>query len=211
MTAQLGLNQLRATRMCVELQQLMSLLDSASSSAPDAAAAVRNFLASIQGQQGLGSGATRQQQADVPYPHLNHLLPTSTTVPMIDTASTEYLDSLLSFLPPAVITLAAHPSNDSKAEPGPAEVERAKASMSLENKRTLLKKVLRSPQFYQSLGTLTMALRDGGLPSVADALGIQVQNGGYVEQGTVPMGGGQAVEAFVEGVKKAAKDSQKKG
>lgn len=190
----------------------MSLLDSASSSDPNdaAAAAVRNFLAAMQGQPGLSGGTARQQQADVPYPHLNHLLPTSTTVPMIDVASTEYLDSLLSFLPPSVVMLAANPSSDHKANHDPAEVERAKAQMSIDSKRTLLKKVLRSPQFYQSLGTLTMALRDGGLPSVADALGIQVQNGGYIQQGTVPMGGGQAVEAFVEGVKKAAKKNQEK-
>ena len=129
---------------------------------------------------------------------------------MIDVASTEYLDSLLSFLPPSVIALAVNPSRDSKTEPSPAEVESAKASMPLEDKRMLLRKVLRSPQFHQSLGTLTMALRDGGLPSIADALGIHVQNGGYIQQGSVPMGGGQAVEAFVEGVKRAARESQKK-
>ncbi len=75
--------------------------------------------------------------------------------------------------------------------------------MSVQQKKALLVKVLRSPQFHQSLSSLTMALRDGGLPTVADALGIQVENGGFLQGGAMPLGGGAAVEAFVEGVKKS--------
>lgn len=44
-----------------------------------------------------------------------------------------------------------------------------------------------------------MALRDGGLPMIGEALGLRVVNGGNVRGGRVPMGGGAAVEAFVEG------------
>ncbi|QPG99710.1 hypothetical protein C2857_002378 [Epichloe festucae Fl1] len=183
----------------------------ASSSAPDAAAAVRNLLDSLRGHQGLSGAQQQQQQADVPYPHLNHLLPTSITVPMIDSASVEYLDTLLSFLPPAVVVLSASSvvAEESQKEPSAAAIEAAKASLSVEAKRSLLKKVLRSPQFSQALGTLTMALRDGGLPGVADALGIRVENGGYMVGGQMPLGGGQAVKAFVDGVKKTVKESNK--
>lgn len=180
----------------------------ASSSAPDAAAAVRNFLSSLQGQPGL-SGGQRRQDADIPYPHLNHLLPTSITVPMIDAAPEEFADTLLSYLPPAVILLASGSSDvDGQSEPPAAAVEAAKASLSLQDKRGLLKKVLRSPQFHQALASLTMALRDGGLPSIAEALGVKVENGGYLQAGGMPMGGGVAVQAFVEGVKKTVQEKK---
>ncbi|KAH7171101.1 proteasome complex subunit Rpn13 ubiquitin receptor-domain-containing protein [Dactylonectria macrodidyma] len=181
-----------------------------SSSAPDAAAAVRNFLDSLRDQSGL-SGGQRQQNADKSYPYLNHLLPTSMTVPMIDAAPAELADSLINFLPPAVIVLATSAPGgiDGNAEPSAAAVEAAKASLTLDDKRSLLKKVLRSPQFNQALGTLTMALRDGGLPSIAEALGVKVPNGGYIPGGGVPLGGGHAVEAFVEGVKKTAQEEKK--
>lgn len=54
----------------------------------------------------------------------------------------------------------------------------------------------------QSLGSLTVALRDGGLPNVSQALKIDVENGGYMRGGGMPLGGGDAVKAFLEGVKK---------
>ena len=46
-----------------------------------------------------------------------------------------------------------------------------------------------------------MALRDGGLPSVSEALGVRVENGGFMARGGVPLGGGDAVEAFLKGIK----------
>lgn len=156
--------------------------------------------------------ASREQQhIDYPYPYLNHLLPTSITVPMVDAASTEEVDALLNHLPPSVLLLATDPTAtfDSKSEPPSDAVEAAKVSLSIEDKRALLRRVLRSPQFHQALGTLTMALRDGGLPSVADALGVSVQNGGYMQQGGMPPGGGQALQAFVDGIAKAAKEQKK--
>ncbi|KJZ73549.1 hypothetical protein HIM_07105 [Hirsutella minnesotensis 3608] len=181
----------------------------ASAAAPDAAAAVRNFLESLRSRPGL-SGGQQQQQADLPYPYLNHLLPTSITVPMIDAAPVELIDSLLSFLPLAVLVLASGSTSfDGTREPTAAEAEAAKASLSIVDKRSLLKKVLRSPQFHQALGSLTMALRDGGLPGVAEALGVRVEDGGYLKDGGMPMGGGQAVKAFVEGVKKTVQDQKR--
>ncbi len=92
--------------------------------------------------------------------------------------------------------------NSAQSDLGANSAAAALASMSLEQKRTLLKKVLRSPQFNQSLLSLTNALREGGLPSISEALGISIENGGNVRGGSVPLGGGDAVEAFVEGVKK---------
>lgn len=169
---------------------------------------MRNFLESLRGQQGLSGG--HQQQSDVPYPYLNHLLPTAITVPVIDSAAPEYIDSLLSFLPPSVIVLATGTAREeSQKEPSAHAIESAKASLSLDDKRSLLKKVLRSPQLHQALGVLTMALRDGGLPGVADALGIRVENGGYMQGSGMPLGGGQAVKVFVDGVRKTVQERRK--
>lgn len=187
---------------------------SASSAAPDASDAVRNFLESLRGEPSLGGAQQSRQDTDKPYPYLSHLLPTSITVPIIDTIATkapERLDALLGFLPPAVIVLSGNNPGtfDGKNEPSVQAVEEAKASLSTESKKALLKKVLRSPQFHQALATLTQALRDGGLPGVADALGIRVENGGYLQNGSMPMGGGLAVEAFVEGVKRTVQEQKR--
>lgn len=122
---------------------------------------------------------------------------------MVDQASEEYLDKLLDHVPAVVLLLEAQPEGGAlENEPTPDAALAAKASMSLTQKKTLLKKILRSPQFSQSLLSLSMALRDGGLPSVSEALGIKVENNGLVRGGNVPLGGGDAIEAFVEGVKK---------
>ncbi|TWU77829.1 hypothetical protein ED733_002159 [Metarhizium rileyi] len=173
----------------------------ASSSAQDAAAAVRNFLDSLRGQPGLSEG--EQRQPDAPYPYLNHLLPTAITIPLIERANLGYIDTLLNHLPASIIVLAtgSNAAEGSQQEPSTQTVDAVKASLSLVEKRDLLKKVLRSPQLNQALGILTTALRDGGLPGVADALGIRVQNGGYMHGSGMPLGGDQAVRAFVEGVK----------
>lgn len=96
---------------------------------------------------------------------------------------------------------------DGRSDPTADQIKAANESLSLAQKQALLKKVLRSPQFHQALGTLTMALRDGGLPSVADALNVKVENDGYLQPG-IPMGGGYAVKAFIDGVKKTVKDSR---
>jgi hypothetical protein len=130
---------------------------------------------------------------------------------MVDSAPEEFTDTLISLLPPTVIVLASGSTDsvDGKLEPSASAVEDAKASLSLDDKRTLLKKVLRSPQFNQALASLTMAIRDGGLPSIADALGVKVQDGGYLRGSGMPLGGGQAIEAFVNGVKKTVEDEKK--
>jgi len=79
-------------------------------------------------------------------------------------------------------------------------------ALSVGQKREILRKVLRSPQFSQSLGSLTAAIRDGGLPSISDALKVPVENGGFPRRGGVPVGGGDAVESFLKGVKAAVEE-----
>jgi hypothetical protein len=53
-----------------------------------------------------------------------------------------------------------------------------------------------------------MALRDGGLPTVAESLKIDVENGGYIKHSSMPLGGGDAVEAFLKGVERTVKDDK---
>jgi 26S proteasome regulatory subunit N13 len=175
--------------------------------APDAAAAVRNFLNSLN----PGGKGGQQSTEGKAYPLLSDLLEAPTTVPMVRAAEEGYIDSLLHFLPASVLVLAQQGEDsmgapDVEGEPGPESAAAAIAAMTLGQKRALLEKVLRSPQFHQSLASLTMALRDGGLPSIAEALGVKVENGGYMRGGSMPLGGGEAVEAFVEGVKKSVQE-----
>ncbi|KAI1756723.1 proteasome complex subunit Rpn13 ubiquitin receptor-domain-containing protein [Xylaria castorea] len=177
----------------------------AASGVPDAATAVRNFLDSLKG----GGRAVPNQGEGKLYPLLSDLLTPPTTVPWARTATEEQIDNLLGFLPPAVVVLSQQSDHgDSTAEPTADAIEAAKAAMSLGQKKALIEKVLRSPQFHQSLTSLTMALRDGGLPTVSDALSIKVANGGYIRGSQMPLGGGEAVEAFVEGVKKTVQEKE---
>lgn len=95
----------------------------------------------------------------------------------------------------------------SLAETDPDIVEAAMLSLDLSQKKSILRKVLHSPQFSQSLASLTVAIRDGGLPSISEALKIPVENGGFMRRGGVPLGGGDAVEAFLRGVRDLVKES----
>jgi hypothetical protein len=147
----------------------------------------------------------QQQQAQGQvYTTLPDLLPSTTTIPALESASPSQIDNLLSYLPPTILLIAQEgaASIDGLVEPNAETASAAIESLSLDQKKSILKRVLRSPQFHQSLGSLTMAIRGGGLPSIAEALGVKLQNGGLVRGGSVPLGGGDAVEAFVEGVKK---------
>lgn len=178
-----------------------------SSSAPqDTNAIVQNFLNSLKGGGGGG-----QQQADKPFTTLPDLLPPSTTTAYIAGASPQQIDLLCNFLPPELFLLAQEASSStSPAETTPAAGQAALDALSTDQKSEILGKVLHSPQLQQSLGSLTVALRDGGLPMIGEALGLQVENGGLIKGGSMPLGGGDAVEAFVKGVKKTAEQDAKK-
>lgn len=181
-----------------------------SSSAPqDTNAIVQNFLKSL--NSGGGGGGGRQQQADKPFTSLTDLLTPSTTTSYIANASQQQIDLLCSFLPPELFQLAQEGSSTtSSAEATPAAGQAAIEALSIHQKREILGKVLHSPQLQQSLGSLTIALRDGGLPMIGEALGLQVENGGLIRHGSMPLGGGEAVEAFVKGVKKSAEEELKR-
>ena len=172
---------------------------SASMPSNDAAIAVQNFLRSMQGSQALSDQQT-QPRGKV-FTTLPDLLPSSTTIPVIDSADPTFIDNLLSHLPPVLLLLSQEADDTSSADPNSETVRAAIEALSLEQKREILKKVLRSPQFSQSLGSLTAALRDGGVPSISEALKIPVENGGFIRQSGIPLGGGEAVEAFLNGVK----------
>ncbi len=167
---------------------------------------VQNLLDSLKG--GSGGNYTQQGQ-DKPFTTLPDLLPPSTTVPVIATVDEATLNHLLSYLPPTLLLLAQEADDISTVDPSPDTAQAALQALSVDQKREILTQVLHSPQFNQSLGSLTMAIRDGGLPSISEALGVKVRNGGLVPGSGVPLGGGEAVEKFLEGVKQSIEEEER--
>jgi 26S proteasome regulatory subunit N13 len=179
---------------------------SAGSGPTDAATVVQNFLNSLKGGNAM---LPQSGQGGQIYTTLPDLLPTSVTIPIVDSATPQQIDNLLSYLPPTILLIAQEAASiDGMVEPNSEVASTAMQALSLDQKKAILRRVLRSPQFHQSLGSLTMAIRDGGLPSIADALGVQLQNGGLVRGGSMPLGGGDAVEAFIQGVKKTVEEKK---
>lgn len=178
---------------------------------PDAAIAVQNFLRSMQGNQAL-SNQQEQPQGKISTT-LPDLLPASTTIPVIDSADSAFVDNLLGHIPPVLLLLSQEANDISSVDPNSETAKAAIEALSLDQKKQILRKVLRSPQFFQSLASLTTALRDGGVPSISEALRIPVENGGFIRRGGVPLGGGEAVEAFLKGVKSSVekKDDVEEG
>jgi 26S proteasome regulatory subunit N13 len=162
----------------------------------DANSIIQNFIKSMGGEQS-GPGRQQAQAQGKLFTTLQDLLTTASTIPYLDSIDEAEADRLLQYLPPQLITLAKTAG----------EVPEG-TDLSLTQKKSILNRVLRSPQFTQSNSSLTIALRDGGLPSIADALGVTVHNGGYMRGGAMPLGGGEAVEAFLEGVKEQVKENR---
>lgn len=148
------------------------------------------------------------QGPDRTFTTLQDLLSPSSTLPYIESADTETVDNLLNFLPSSLLLLAQDIGDVSSAEPELAEA--IKQSLDLSQKKDILRRVLHSPQFSQSLASLTVALREGGLPSISEALGIPVENGGFMRRGGVPLGDGDAVDAFLSGVRDHVKERSSK-
>lgn len=161
----------------------------------DAQTIIQNFLRSMPGTGGAGgsSGPSAQPQQKL-FTTLQDLLPPTITVAWIDQASESTVDQLMQYVPTNLTALANDEDDTSMPK-----------SLNLQQKKDLVKRVLRSPQFTQSLASLTFALRDGGLPSIGEALNVPLQNGGYMRRGGVPLGGGDAVEAFLNGVRDLVK------
>lgn len=142
---------------------------------------------------------------------LPDLLTPEACIATLDNASIEYLDSLLSYLPPQIISLDQQTDDINSFDNSDDSSNSVTIdSLSIGQKKELLRRVFRTPQLYQSLGSLTMALRDGGLPMISDALKIDVENGGLIRGGHVPLGDGTAIAAFLDGVKKTVKEEDEK-
>jgi 26S proteasome regulatory subunit N13 len=178
---------------------------SASSEQPqDTSALVQSFLNS------LGSGSRQTQQMDKPYTTLPDLLTPATTIPYLSSLSSSSLNALCAHLPAELFLLDQESQSSSSTTPSPEAAQAAIEALSDDQKREILRKVFHSPQLQQSLGSLTVAIRDGGLPMIAEGLKLKVEHGGLVRGATVPMGGGSAVEGFVEGVKKTVREEEGK-
>lgn len=169
----------------------------------DASVAVQNFLRSIQGNMTLGE-QPESVQSD-PFTTLPDLLPPSTTIPVIDAGDESLVNNLLNYIPPSLLLLEQEINDTNTVDPTPETVAEAVEALSLDEKKDILRRVVRSPQFSQSLGSLTVALRDGGLPGIGDALRVPLEDGGFVKGGELPIGGGEAVKVFLEGVKAVVK------
>lgn len=156
-------------------------------------------MQSLQGNAGLQNQPGPQGQL---YTTLTELLSTQNTIRVIESADEASIDNLLSYLPPVLLLLSQEAVDVPTTEPTPESAKAASEALSLDQKKEILRRVLRSPQFTQSTGSLTQAIRDGGLPMISEALNLPVANKGFVKAGSgVPAGGGDAVEAFVKGVK----------
>jgi len=184
----------RCSTFNAELTSNSNASISSTAATTDAQTAVNNFLASLRGNNNVAQG-----EGQGPYTTLSDLLTTSTTIPIINNATEAQLDNFLSYLPPTVLLLAQESSAqiDGMVEPTSGTAQAALEALSVSQKQSILKRVLHSPQFSQGLGSLTMALQQGGLPSVAEALKIKVDNKAIYAQG------GEAVRQFVEGIKKS--------
>ncbi|KAL9068595.1 MAG: hypothetical protein Q9157_006455 [Trypethelium eluteriae] len=176
----------------------------------DPSEVVRNFLSSIPGSNLSGAGGSQSRQ-NQPIVTLPDLFPSNITISMLESASPAYIDRLCSLLPPTILLLAQEADDPSDTDSSPAAAEAAIQALSVDQKKDILRRVLRSPQLIQSMASLTVALRDGGLPTVSEALQLRVDNGGYIRGGSMPLGGAQAIEAFLEGLKKTLEEEQKGG
>ncbi|KAK4919467.1 hypothetical protein LTR49_012845 [Elasticomyces elasticus] len=173
---------------------------------------VQNFLQSLN-QPTQTRQQQQQHQQDIPYTTLPELLTPATTLPFISSATPDQIDTLCSMLPPELFLLAQESNSTSSSSDSnltPAAGEAAIEALSLEQKKEIIVRALRSPQFQQSLGSLTVALRDGGLPMIGEALRLDIEHGGVIRGGSMPLGGGRAVEAFVEGVKRTVEEEERK-
>src|SRR5947209_1605580 len=80
-------------------------MSSASSGPNDASAIVQNFLNSLKSGS-MGASGSGQQRQSKPFTTLPDLLPSSTTIPIIESADSTLVNSLLSHLPPTILLLA---------------------------------------------------------------------------------------------------------
>jgi len=177
----------------------------------DASHLVQNLLSSL-GTGGKMGASQQQGLRDMPYTTLSDLLPPSSTIPYVASASPGEIDHLCAYLPQELFVLALEAescdSDGSAAMSSSQDAEALIQRLPINKKREICSRVLRSPQFQQSLASLTTALRDGGLPSISESLGFRDE-----EQDAASLSryyGGAAVEAFVKMIKKTAEAEGKR-
>lgn len=156
---------------------------------------------SLQGGN-LGAGGSSSQQNSDPFTTLLDLLWPSHTISTVDKASPEFIDALCAQLPMTPFLLEAEVEDVDQIDPNSETARMAMQTLDQSEKVEVLKRILRAPQLRAALGSLTEALKTGALPTVAQGLKIDVENGGYMRGGAMSLGGGEAVKAFLEGVKK---------
>lgn len=155
----------------------------------------------------LSSGS--QGPSSEPFTTLLDLLWPSHTIPTVEKGSEELIDALCAQLPTTPFLIEAEVDDVDKIDPNSETAQIAIQTLDQEQKVDVLKRVLRAPQLRAALGSLTEALKTGALPTVSQALKIDVQNGGFMRGGAMPLGGGDAVKAFLDGVKKTVEKESK--
>lgn len=182
----------------------------------DANTTLQNILKSFQAGGRAGTvGGSGSGAANKPFTTIVDLLPSSVTTAALSspTMSDEVVSELLIKHVPSSLIYLAHgmdPSDIPEAD-DPEAVQALVEALEPGQQRSILRRVYQSPQFSQACTSLTSALRDGGLPGVADALSVQVEQGGYLNRASaIPLTGGNAVDAFLNGIKKEVTEKQKK-
>ncbi|KAH3904449.1 hypothetical protein HBI56_171080 [Parastagonospora nodorum] len=176
----------------------------------DVSSIVQNFVNSLQG--GNLGGSSQPSASGEPFTTLLDLLWPSHTISTVDKASPELIDALCAQLPTTPFLLEAEVEDIDEIDPNSETAQTVVQSMDRSEKVEVLKRILRAPQLRAALGSLTEALKTGALPTVAQGLNIDVEHGGYMRGGAMPLGGGEAVKAFLEGVKKTVeKESKEEG
>ncbi|KAF3003633.1 hypothetical protein E8E13_007699 [Curvularia kusanoi] len=179
----------------------------------DVSSVVQNFMDSLKGGNlgsGSGSSSGSRQAGGDSFTTLLDLLSPKTTGPVIEKASDELIDALCAQLPTTPFLLEAEVEDVDQIDPNGETAQMVVQTLDQDSKREVLKNIIRAPQLRAALGSLTEALREGALPTVSQALNIDVEHGGYMRGGAMPLGGGDAVKAFLEGVKRTA-EKEKKG
>lgn len=132
-------------------------------------AILQNFLTSL-GTRCEGNN----NEETKPFPSLTELLSPSNTSPLItQTRDESLIDRLLLLLPTDISLLMLNGYQSFQSEELMLH-ESNKRRLSKELKLDMLLRVLRSPQLCQSLDSLSIALRGGGLLAVSDALEVSL-------------------------------------
>lgn len=138
-----------------------------------------DLAALIRGITVPGQGQSQRQQYQQSALSLHDLLPSSNTIPALANASPAVIDELAANLPSGIIP----------------------ADATADQKKAIIIKVLQSPQFAQSLVSLSGAIKEGGIGGIAESLRVPIDFNAAAQ-------GQDLVEVFVNGVKKEVKKEE---